>query len=259
MYVLDYTAGESDSPESLSADDHAGLVRGLQSSNQFWRLTAQRLIVENELRALVPELVTLIGAERLDARGFDGAAVHALWTLHGLGALESVRADVEGALSHPSAAVRKAAIEVLPPDAATGEVLAAANVFTDPSLNTRLAAVLRVLDLGAEASAEVRAATEAAREGADQWVLAALGALHPPAVEAAQAAPALEETEGLPPAQLTLNAPGGIMRFEQERLRAFEDQGMTLVFTNNHPDLHNAVFLQKNALWTHSAKRWMGI
>ena len=36
------------------------------------------------------------------------------------------------------------------------------------------------------------------------------------------------------------------MRFEQTTLRAFEDQPITLVFNNLHPDLHNVVLLDQD-------------
>lgn len=243
IYVLAYTGRESDGPESLSAEDTDGLLGALQSTNQFWRLTAQRLIVENGLDDLVPGLLALIQDESTDATGLNAGAVHALWTLHGLGAIEGAIQEVRRALRHPSAAVRKAAIAVLPADAATGEALAEAGVFTDANLNTRLSAVLRVIDLGDDASASVVAATQAAREGADEWIEMALDKLHlVPEEEEATIAQAFEP-DALPMARLTLHAPPGVMRFEETTLRAFAGQPIMLVFKNLHTEPHNAVFL----------------
>ena len=251
VYVVDYTGNETDNPTSLDANDTDGLVRALQSSNQFWRLTAQRLIVENQVVSVVPQLTALVQDQSVDETGFNGGAVHALWALHGLGQIEEVLDGVKGALSHPSAAVRKAAIQVLPKTAESGEALAAANVFTDPNLNTRLSAVLGVIDLGDAASASVKTATQAARDGGDEWLDAALDKLHAipePEPATAAASPAAEiDYNTLPPALLTLDAaPGGVMRFEQTTLRAFENQPITLVFNNLHTELHNVVLLKQD-------------
>ena len=250
VYVVDYTGNDADNPAPLQADDTDGLVHSLQSSNQFWRLTAQRLIVENQVVSLVPQLTALVQDQRVDETGFNGGAVHALWALHGLGRIEEVLDVVKNALTHPSAAVRKAAIEVLPKTAETGEALVAAKVFTDPNLNTRLSAVLGVIDLGGEASASVKAATQAARDGGDEWLDAALDKLHsaPDPITPTVAAPPAEgdDTDRLPHALLTLNAAPDGMRFEQTTLRAFENQPITLVFNNLHPDLHNVVLLDQD-------------
>ena len=250
VYVVDYTGNETDNPASLDASDTDGLLRALQSSNQFWRLTAQRLIVENQVVSLAPQLTALVQDQSVDETGFNGGAVHALWTLHGLGRIDEVLEVVKGALNHPSAAVRKAAIQVLPKTAETGEALMAANAFTDPNLNTRLSAVLGIIDLGDAASASVKAATQAARNGGDAWLEAALDKLHAapePAAETTTALPPSEiDLDRLPPALLTLNAAAeGVMRFEQTTLRAFENQPITLVFNNLHSDLHNVVLLKQ--------------
>ena len=123
MYVLEYGVPSPDQITAVSADDPAGLVRALQSSNQFWRLTAQRLIVENQIQGLEADLVELVRQKELDATGFDAGAVHALWTLRGLNAEEALQSVAAEALTHPSAAVRKAVIETLPATDETGMLL----------------------------------------------------------------------------------------------------------------------------------------
>ena len=112
----------------------------------FWRLTAQRLLVERGQKDVVPQLLALVRNTTVDTIGINGGAMHALWTLQGSGRAErddhqAYRAAV-GALKHPSAAVRKAAAMVLPkrPDAATAII--DANLLQDPDLHTRLAATL---------------------------------------------------------------------------------------------------------------------
>src|SRR5439155_1703165 len=58
------------------------LVNYLSDSNQWWRCTAQRLLVQHGDKTAVPALKKL--AEGKDALG----RLHALWTLDGLGALD---------------------------------------------------------------------------------------------------------------------------------------------------------------------------
>ena len=93
--------------------------RRSSNDNLFWRLHAQRLLVERgnkDVRA---------GARRrwsqdqsVDAIGLNAGAIHALWTLHGLGALDGSNPDATAAavaaLKHPSAGVRRNAVQVLP-------------------------------------------------------------------------------------------------------------------------------------------------
>ena len=239
IYVITYEGGRANGPQSVSPDDPAGLLSALRSTNQFWRLTAQRLIVEHGLVELTDELVGLTQEKNL-------GAVHALWTLHGLDQIEQVLPDVASALSHPHAAVRKAAASVLPATEAAGARLARSGILRDSNLNTRLAAVLKVVDLAGNRTPEVRAAAETAREGADSWIEAALDLLSPPEAEPAAEAEEAPTMEGLPPARLTLHAPTGIMRFAETTLQAFEGQLIRLVFTNLHPDLHNAVLLKQD-------------
>jgi putative membrane-bound dehydrogenase-like protein len=76
-----------------------GLVGLLAHSNQWWRVTAQRLLVERGDRSVVGLLRDL-------ARGSEPLGrLHALWTLQGLGALDE--AAVERALSDPQPGLRE--------------------------------------------------------------------------------------------------------------------------------------------------------
>ena len=252
VYVVRYTGAERTGPTSLSADDPDGLVEALASSNQFWRLTAQRLIVENQLTGLTEALASLATQENLDETGFDGGAVHALWALQGLGAHEALNAAASEALTHSSAAVRKAAIETLPFSADIGDQLVRAGVFTDENLNTRLAAVLRLAELGYAAGPRAFQASREAARGGDRWIQAALdlfpeyvGIVQRPENEAPAIRPQVAEAAALPRAQLVLDAPeGAIMQFSAEELRAFAGQDIQISFANRHTELHNAVFIE---------------
>src|SRR5262249_42144899 len=58
------------------------LVAALQKPNPWWRLTAQRLLVEKQARDAGPEL-----AKAFDQSVSSQGRTHALWTLQGLGLL----------------------------------------------------------------------------------------------------------------------------------------------------------------------------
>jgi uncharacterized protein len=165
---------------SLSATDPAGLLRALASDNMLWRLHAQRLLVERGGKDVVPQLIGLVHNTSVDAIGTNGAALHALWTLHGLGELkttttEAGRKAVE-ALKHPAAGVRKAAAMVLPAGAESGAAILNAGLLQDPDLHTRLAVILTLADL--PPSAEIgKALYTASLDGenlGDRWLSRAL-------------------------------------------------------------------------------------
>src|SRR5258708_36966173 len=89
---------------SLSKNDPAGLVAALSADNMFWRLTAQRLIVERGQKDVVPQLVALVRNTAVDAIGTNGGGVHALRALRGPGALaEPRRAGEPPAAGRPHA------------------------------------------------------------------------------------------------------------------------------------------------------------
>jgi uncharacterized protein len=92
----------------------------------------------------------LLNDRSLDAVSLNPPAIHALWTLHGLGLVnegeEDVMTAVYQSLSHPSAGVRKNAVRVLP---ATGENLMKikeAGLLADRDGGVRLAAIQHLID-----------------------------------------------------------------------------------------------------------------
>src|SRR5690606_18471251 len=113
---------------------------------------AQRLLVENNDTSVFPELYKIVQNESVDEIGINAPAIHALWTLHGLGAFdgegtkEAVDVGVK-ALSHPSAGVRRAAIHVLPKTAQTFDAIEKAGLFADTDYRVRLAAVLATTEM----------------------------------------------------------------------------------------------------------------
>ena len=110
------------------------LVRALSNDNMFWRLTAQRLLVERAKTDVVPALIDLVNDHTVDSLGLKPSALHALWTLHGLGVITSnpqARQAARNALHHPAASLRRAALMVLPRDQTLLDDLFAAGLLPD--------------------------------------------------------------------------------------------------------------------------------
>ena len=137
-------------PISLDKNDKAGLVKALRNNNMFWRTTAQRLLVENKDPSVAPDLINIINTSNVDAAGVNAPAIHALWTLHGLGLLKNNVNAISAAtkaLSNPSGGVRKAAVEVLKESPTALKAYQNAKVFVDVDFRVRLAAVIAIADM----------------------------------------------------------------------------------------------------------------
>lgn len=165
---------------NLNAKDLSGLLTALENDNMFWRMTAQRLIVESKNLAALPGLFKIIRNKNIDELGLNGPAVHALWTLHGLGALngsdtEAYKVAVE-ALNHPAPGVRKAALQVLPANELTFGELLQSGVTEDSDLNTRLALLVAIADYPAsEIIGEwIFKASQNSQNSSDKWISKAL-------------------------------------------------------------------------------------
>jgi putative membrane-bound dehydrogenase-like protein len=134
IYRISYDSAGAVPPMRLDRATPAQLIAALSNDNLFWRLTAQRLLVERGKRDVVPALVRLAGDQRVDAQGLNPAALHALWTLHGLGALDTDSAALgvaRRALTHPAASLRRAALMTLPRSSALLDDILAAGILPD--------------------------------------------------------------------------------------------------------------------------------
>ncbi len=134
----------------LSIDHPDELVTALTRDNLLWRRHAQRLLVERGQTDVVPALLKLIADPSVDEIGLNVGAIHALWTLHGLGAIDEnqpvVLAAVSSALKHPSAGVRRNALQVLPASEWSVEQIHKSASINDADLQVRLAAFLALAD-----------------------------------------------------------------------------------------------------------------
>jgi putative membrane-bound dehydrogenase-like protein len=181
IYSIRYKKSDGEKISSLNKGDPDELIKALSSSNMFWRTTAQRLLVESGDKKVVDKLYKIIENISVDEIGLNAPAVHALWTLHGLKAFSGDNKEalnvVIGALKHPSAGVRRAAIQVLPVTEEVSKALIEAGIFEDKDLRVVLAAVLKACDLPSSETLGQILFKLASKEGGsaeDKWIQKAL-------------------------------------------------------------------------------------
>ena len=141
------------------------LVQSLSNPTMLIRKHAQRLLVERGLKDVFPALLKLLQDDSVDAIDLNVAAIHALWTLHGLNAVttENFTADTQvqsamaKALSHPSAGVRRNAVAVLPDCQAAFELIRTANLLEDEEPQVVLATLLALSDMQSADAGELLA------------------------------------------------------------------------------------------------------
>ena len=136
IYRIVHEGASDRPPTDLDGATPDALVLALTHDNLFWRLTAQRLLVERGQRDVVPRLVALAEDHTVDPLGLNPGALHALWALHGLGALGErtdarAMAAARHALHHPAASVRRAALQMLPRDQRLLDDIFAAGILPD--------------------------------------------------------------------------------------------------------------------------------
>jgi cytochrome c553 len=172
IYRLTWKGSTPSNTKSLAGKSPAELVAALKSDNLLWRMHAQRLLVDGGDKSVLPKLIELVKDKSIDAVGLNTAAIHALWTMHGLGLLDGSNAEANAAddeaLSHPSAGVRKAAVEVMARDDAHVDLLA--KMLNDADAQVRKSALLALADLPAsdKAGAVVFASLKSPQN--DRWL-----------------------------------------------------------------------------------------
>ncbi|NND35462.1 MAG: dehydrogenase [Saprospiraceae bacterium] len=147
--IVSNTASKVSYPD-LANDKLENCLATLENDNLFWRLHAQRLLVESKSVDSKNELINLINDKSTDEIGISPGAIHALWTLEGLGLINDSEKEVISvvytALSHPSAAVRKNALHVLPKGPAHLNKVLAEKLLEDENAQVSLAAILYLID-----------------------------------------------------------------------------------------------------------------
>jgi len=123
---------------SLKGASTTQLTAALGSDSQFWRLTAQRLLVEGKRVEAAVELKQAV------TNGPAIKAIHSLWALQGLGKLDD---DTHrAALLHKDAMVRRNATRALGNDERAQKLFFSAGVVSDPNPNTKLAGLVKLAE-----------------------------------------------------------------------------------------------------------------
>ena len=122
------------SPPRLGRASSADLVANLSHTNGWHRRTAQRLLVERADTNSIPLL-------RATVRDGDAiGALHALWTLEGMAALDP--ASLQAGLESPDDRVRSAAVRLCEREDSGGSLTLVSKFATDPSPRVRLQVAL---------------------------------------------------------------------------------------------------------------------
>jgi putative membrane-bound dehydrogenase-like protein len=183
---------------ALSKAKSSELARHLEDGNSWWRLTAQRLLIERQDKSVVKQLEDM----SKQSKSPQGRA-HALWTLHGLGALNDDL--VQAALADTSAGVREQGLRLADGRLAASAKLqlAVAALLTDeaPRVRFQLAFTLGQADTPETIST---LAALARRDLEDTWlqsaVLSSAGHSAPRLLEILTREPDFRDAAG--PAQL---------------------------------------------------------
>ncbi len=185
VYRVVYKQAKEQPALSLEGASPEKLVETLKHPNFLWRRHAQRLLIERGNRDVAGALANLVADKQVDSIGLNVGAIHGLWTLHGLGQLEEsfrLSGVAEAALKHPSAGVRRTAVQLLPRTQESVEALVDSGVLKDENLQVRLQAFLALSEMpeSPEAAAVLSAALLDPQNATDRWL--------PDAITAAAAA-----------------------------------------------------------------------
>jgi len=139
IYRVAWKDGPRSSIRSLAKAKTSEVVAALDSGNQFWSLTAQRLIVDNKMADAGPAL-----KKRVRSGAGGKGAIHALWSLEGIGALD--QDTHQAALLDKDPALRRNAIRALPANEAGRQLFFSSPVIQDPDLLTRQVAFVKLVE-----------------------------------------------------------------------------------------------------------------
>ncbi|MDP6114462.1 MAG: ThuA domain-containing protein [Planctomycetota bacterium] len=153
------------------------LVATLKNPNMLWRMHAQRLLVERGKKDVAGDLVKLVEDGSVDDAGINAAAIHALWALRGLNAMNArVRQAAAKALKHSSRGVRRTAIMTLPRATESLQAILESGILNDRDGQVRMAACLALSEFAASADAgrAIVGALGIAENASDRWIPDAL-------------------------------------------------------------------------------------
>jgi putative membrane-bound dehydrogenase-like protein len=139
IYRVVWKDGPKSPIKSLTKEKPPELVQALDSGNLFWSLTAQRLLVDNKMTNAATGL-----KKRVRSSTGGTGAIHALWALEGIGALD--KDTHQSALLAKDPALRRNAIRALPANDAGRQLFFSSPVIQDPDLITRQAAFVKLAE-----------------------------------------------------------------------------------------------------------------
>ena len=172
IYRVVWNRAKPGKVQSLEGAPVSEIVAALDHDTQYWRLTAQRLLVDGLRKEAAPALRQKVLAN-------DGAtgAIHALWSLHGLGLLDE--ATHKAALVAKDARLRRNAIRALGSDAAASGLYFGSGVVSDADPGTRLAALVKLseLPITPEIKTLAKGLLTDPAIGRDEWLKEAANAL----------------------------------------------------------------------------------
>lgn len=165
VYRVVWDQAKKTAPKSLKGASDDELVRSLSHPNPFWRLTAQRLLVEGKRSAVASGLRQLV-----TARETGVGAIHALWGLRGIGQLDS--ATLRAALLAKDSALRRNAVRALGNDDEARTSFFSAGVVSDPDLLTRSAALVKLSEFQTTPEVQTLVGTLARNPAhrSDEWL-----------------------------------------------------------------------------------------
>ncbi len=154
---------------SLAQASPDELTGALDNDNLFWRQTAQRMIVDGGIKEAEKSL-----RKRVSGRGVG--AIHALWTLEGIGALDNKLK--RSSLANGDPQVKLNAIRALGNTKEDEKLLYGSAALTDKDLHVRLAAMVKLAQFP-ESNTHKQAASILATDETntkDEWLKRALQA-----------------------------------------------------------------------------------
>ena len=116
------TGSKDDTNPNLVPGNLTTLIKGLDHPNLFWRLQAQRLIVESQSATAAAQLKEIVKART------NRSVIHAFYALLGLNALDSE--TVKSALISSNRGLRRAAISNVPADETLASVMIKNDIIT---------------------------------------------------------------------------------------------------------------------------------
>jgi putative membrane-bound dehydrogenase-like protein len=180
VYRITWTDGKPSKTFDLHDASTDTLLEALKSDNMLWRMHAQRLLTERGDKSIIPALIKIATDKSVDEIGLNAPAIHALWTIHNLGGFDGSNAEanaaVEADLKHPSAAVRKAAVDVMPRNNISFAALLCNGLQDDPDAQVRKSAFLALAEMPASdaAGTAIYAAMHEKQNATDRWITDAI-------------------------------------------------------------------------------------